>query len=77
MGEDHQRRKTIFFIGERIRLSPVAGPCNSYLESATRRMLEATQLANVTVHAVDPNAMETTNVHAGDDFSPTRPVSEA
>jgi hypothetical protein len=40
-------------------------------------MLEATQLANVTVHAVDPNAMETTNVHAGDDFSPTRPVSEA
>jgi hypothetical protein len=40
-------------------------------------MTLATQLANVTVNTVDPNAMETTNVHAGDDFSPERPVSEA
>ena len=78
LGADHQRRKTIFFIGERIRLSPNAGPCNAYLASATRRMLEAAQLANVTVHAVDPNAMETTNVHAGDDFKGDGiPVSES
>ena len=33
-------------------------------------MMQATQLANVTVHTVDPNAIETTNVHAGDDFKP-------
>jgi VWFA-related protein len=78
LGADHHRRKSIFFIGERIRLSPTAGPCNSYLEPATRRMLEATQLANVTVHAVDPNGMETTNVHAGDTFSGAPiPVSES
>jgi len=40
-------------------------------------MVRATQLANVTVHTVDPNALETTNVHAGDDFSPDRPISDA
>ena len=33
-------------------------------------MVNATQLANVTVHAVDPNALETTNVRAGDNFMP-------
>jgi VWFA-related protein len=75
-----QRRKTVFFIGERVQLAPVPGRCNSYLEPATRQMVTATQLANVTVHTVDPNALETTNVHAGDDFSPadfSPPVSEA
>ena len=46
----------------------VPGRCNAYLEPATKEMVHATQLANVTVHAVDPNALETTNVHAGDDF---------
>src|SRR5688572_4766050 len=40
-------------------------------------MVQATQLANVTVHTVDPNALETTNVHAGDDFKGGRPVSES
>ena len=72
-----QRRKTVFFIGERLRLAPVPGPCNAYLEPATKAMVRATHLANVTVHTVDPNALETTNVHAGDDFRPERPVSEA
>ncbi len=72
-----QRRKTVFFIGERIQLAPVPGGCNAYLEPATRKMVQATQLANVTVHTVDPNALETTNVHAGDDFQPERAVSEA
>ena len=72
-----QRRKTVFFIGERLRLAPVPGPCNAYLEPATKAMVRATQLANVTVHTVDPNALETTNVHAGDDFRPERPISEA
>jgi VWFA-related protein len=72
-----QRRKTVFFIGEHFRLPPEAGRCNSYLESATRAMLHTTQLANVTVHTVDPNALETTNVHAGDDFKPEPAVSEA
>ena len=38
-------------------------------------MTLATQLANVTVNTVDPNAMETTNVHAGDDFKPEGPGS--
>jgi VWFA-related protein len=77
---DSQRRKTVFFIGERLRLAPVPGPCNAYLEPATKRMLNATQLANVTVHTVNPNALETTNVHAGDDFKPAdtdNAVSEA
>ncbi len=36
-------------------------------------MTLATQLANVTVNTVDPNAMETTNVRAGDDFQPESP----
>jgi VWFA-related protein len=72
-----QRRKIVFFIGEHIRLPPEAGRCNSYLEGATRAMLHATQLANVTVHTVDPNALETTNVHAGDDFKPEPAVSAA
>ena len=44
-----QRRKIVFFIGERFRLAPVPGPCNSYLEPATKAMVRATQLANVTV----------------------------
>jgi len=76
---ESQRRKSVFFIGERVRLSPVPGPCNAYLEPATKRMLNATQLANVTVHTIDPNSLETTNVHAGDDFRPgdDRAVSEA
>ena len=30
--------------------------------------MQATQIANVNVHTVDPNGLETTNVHAGDDF---------
>ena len=60
----------MFFIGERLQLAPVPGPCNAYLEPATKAMVHATQLANVTVHTVDPNALETTNVHAGDDFNP-------
>ena len=68
-----QRRKVIFFIGERIQLAPVPGQCNTYLEPATKQMMLATQLANVTVNTVDPNAMETTNVHAGDDFKPESP----
>ena len=68
--DEPQRRKTLFFIGERIPLAPVPGRCNTYLEPATREMVNATQLANVTVHAVDPNALETTNVHAGDNFMP-------
>ena len=65
-----QRRKIIFYVGERFRLSPVADACNNYLEPATRKMVNATQLANVTVHTIDPNSLETTNVHAGDDFKP-------
>ena len=68
--DEPQRRKTLFFIGERIPLAPVPGSCNTYLEPATREMVNATQLANVTVHAVDPNALETTNIRAGDDFMP-------
>ncbi len=68
--DEPQRRKALFFIGERIPLAPVPGSCNTYLEPATREMVNATQLANVTVHAVDPNALETTNVRAGDDFMP-------
>lgn len=75
--DETQRRKTIFFIGERVRLAPVAGPCQAYLEPATKAMVHATQLASVTVHTVDPNSLETTNVHAGDDFMPDRPISEA
>ena len=74
---ESQRRKTVFFIGERITLAPVPGPCNAYLEPATKQMVSATHLANVTVHTVDPNALETTNVHAGDDFKPDPPVSVA
>jgi VWFA-related protein len=65
-----QRRKAVFFIGERVELAPVPGRCNAYLEPATKQMVNATQLANVTVHTVDPNSLETTNVHAGDDFKP-------
>ena len=68
-----QRRKVIFFIGERVQLAPVTGQCNAFLEPATKQMTLATQLANVTVNTVDPNAMETTNVHAGDDFKPESP----
>jgi VWFA-related protein len=68
-----QRRKVIFFIGERVQLAPVRGQCNTYLEPATKQMTLATQLANVTVNTVDPNAMETTNVRAGDDFKPDAP----
>jgi VWFA-related protein len=68
-----QRRKVVFFIGERVQLAPVPGNCNTYLEPATKQMTLATQLANVTVNTVDPNAMETTNVHAGDDFKPESP----
>jgi VWFA-related protein len=71
--DESQRRKVIFFIGERIQLAPVPGQCNAYLEPATKQMLHATQLAHVNVHTVDPNAMETTNVHAGDDFQPESP----
>jgi len=71
-----QRRKTVFYIGERFRLAPVPGPCNSYLKPATEAMVRATQLANVTVNTVDPNALETTNVRAGDNFDPATPVSE-
>ena len=77
LSAEPRRRKIIFFIGERVQLSPVAGQCNVYLEPATKEMTIATQLANVTVNTVDPNAMETTNVHAGDDFTPERPVSES
>ena len=53
------------------------GTCNTYLEPATKALVRATQLANVTVHTIDPNALETTNVHAGDDFRPDRSISEA
>jgi len=74
---DAQRRKTIFYVGERLRLSPVEGRCNPYLETATKQMVQATQLANVTVNTVDPNSLETTNVRAGDDFDPSRPISQA
>jgi VWFA-related protein len=73
-----QRRKVVFFVGERLRLAPVTDGCNGDLEPATMRMLHAAQLANVTVHTVDPNSLETTNVRAGDDFKPEgRPISEA
>jgi VWFA-related protein len=74
--DEAHRRKVVFFIGERVKLAPTADSCNSYLEPATRHMLSATQLANVTVNTIDPNALETTNVHAGDDFKPSRPISE-
>jgi hypothetical protein len=74
---ERQRRKTLFFIGERIQLAPVSGSCNSHLEPATKEMMHATQLANVTVHTVDPNSLETTNVRAGDDFKPEPAASEA
>jgi VWFA-related protein len=63
-----QRKKVVFYVGERLRLSPVADACEVYLQPATRRMVHTAQLANVTVHTVDPNGLETTNVHAGDDF---------
>ena len=49
-----QRRKTVFFIGERIPLSPGAGQCDVYLEPATKKMALATALANVTVHTDRP-----------------------
>jgi VWFA-related protein len=71
-----QRRKTVFYVGERLRLSPVEGRCNHYLEPATQQLVRATQLANVTVHTVDPNGLETTNVHAGDDFQSEGGVSQ-
>jgi VWFA-related protein len=70
-----QRRKTVFYVGERLRLPPVEGRCNAYLEPATKQMVHAAQLANVTVHTLDPNSLETTNVHAGDDFQSGTPVS--
>lgn len=76
LGAEPQRRKTVFYIGERFRLAPVPGPCNSYLEPATKAMVRATQLANVNVNTVDPNALETTNVHAGDNFDPAGVISE-
>jgi VWFA-related protein len=66
-----QRRKSVFYIGERLRLSPVADSCNVYLEPATKQMVQAAHLANVNVHTVDPNSLETTNVRAGDDFRGT------
>ncbi len=65
-----QRRKSVFFIGERVPLAPVTGGCNTYLEPATKALVQATELANVTVHTIDPNSLETTNIHAGDDFKP-------
>jgi VWFA-related protein len=70
-----QRRKAVFYVGERLRLSPVEGRCNHYLEPATKQLVQATQLANVNVHTVDPNSLETTNVRAGDDFQPGTPGS--
>ncbi len=75
LGGEPQRRKTIFYVGERLPLSPVLGRCNTYLQPATKQMVQATQLANVTVHTVDPNSLETTNVRAGDDFQPDAPGS--
>ena len=75
--DDTQRRKTVFFIGEHVPLAPVPGTCNTYLEPATKALVRATQLANVTVHTIDPNTLETTNVHAGDDFRPDRSISGA
>lgn len=74
---DPQRRKTVFYVGERVRLSPVEGRCNAYLEPATKQMVQAAQLANVTVHTVDPNSLETTNVRAGDDFRSNSGTSAA
>jgi hypothetical protein len=75
-GRNGATATAVFLIGERVKLAPTADFCNSYLEPATRRMLSATHLANVTVNTIDPNTLETTNVHAGDDFRPDRPVSE-
>ena len=75
--DETQRRKTVFFIGEHVPLAPVPGTCNTYLKPATEALVRATQLANVTVHTIDPNTLETTNVHAGDDFRPDRSISEA
>jgi VWFA-related protein len=75
--DETQRRKTVFFIGEHVPLAPVPGTCNTYLEPATKALVRATQLANVTVHTIDPNTLETTNVHAGDDFRPDRSISGA
>jgi VWFA-related protein len=75
--DETQRRKTVFFIGEHVPLAPVPGTCNTYLEPATKALVRATQLANVTVHTIDPNTLETTNVHAGDDFRPDRSISQA
>jgi VWFA-related protein len=75
--DEAQRRKTVFFIGERVQLAPVPGTCNAYLKPATEALVRATQLANVTVHTVDPNALETTSVHAGDDFRSGGSISEA
>lgn len=75
--DETQRRKTVFFVGEHIPLAPVPGTCNTYLEPATKALVRATQLANVTVHTIDPNTLETTNVRAGDDFRPDRSISQA
>jgi VWFA-related protein len=61
LGREPHRRKTILFIGSRIQLYE-AGPgrCAPMLETATRRMTEAVQRANVTIHTFDPTLLQPT-----------------
>jgi VWFA-related protein len=71
-----QRRKTVFYVGERFPGYPTGDSCDIYLEPAIKKMIQATQLANVTVHAVDPNGLEVTSVQASDNF-PSEGASKA
>jgi VWFA-related protein len=55
------RRKTVLFVGERIALyTATGGPCDSYLKPKTEEMIRALHVSNVSVHAIDPNGLETT-----------------
>jgi VWFA-related protein len=61
-----QRRKILLFVGTRIVVqAPVTDDCSFPLKEARTKMFSAAQVANLTIHTLDPTGLETNALTAG------------
>src|SRR5436190_4059658 len=65
-----QRRKTLLFIGDTVGIlgwsydPPISIDCRSEIKDARERLTRAAQVANLTIHAIDPRGLESGAVGA-------------
>jgi VWFA-related protein len=54
-----QRRKMLLFIGSRLPVQTTSSECGSIVSDARTKLLRALDVANLTIHSFDSNALET------------------